>query len=105
MVRENSGFILGSILAVAASLVLGLTLVWLNIERMDMAYGLKQLQTEIDKGEALSAKLGVERDNLMSPYRLRRKAEEYGLAPAGQGQVRRMPDPDARPGAQAGGGN
>lgn len=87
-----SGWILGAILAAVTSLVLGLTLVWLNIERMDIAYGLQKLQVELDKNAAHRAKLEVERDNLLSPYRLRRKARELGMRPAEPGQIRRLED-------------
>ncbi len=72
------------------SLVLGLSLVWCNIERMDMAYDLKTRQVSLDERKALLAKLEVERGNLLSPYRLRQKAEEYGLGPANQGRIRRL---------------
>lgn len=72
------------------SLVLGLCVVWLHIERVDLAYGLKELQATINEKEALEEKLLVERDNLMSPYRLRREAAKLGLGPARQGQIRRI---------------
>ncbi len=73
--------------------MLGLTLVWLNIERVNMAYELKKLQAEVTKLEAHEAKLTVERDNLLSPYRLRKLAKDYGLEEAGTGQMRVM-EPD-----------
>ena len=77
-------------MSVVASLALGLTLVWLNIERMDMAYGLKVLQTEMDEKDALADKLVLERNNLVAPYRLRQLAQEYNMEPAGSGRIRRM---------------
>ena len=72
------------------SLVLGLSLVWCNIERMDLAYDLKIKQVKLDEKTALLAKLEVERENLLSPYRLRQKAREYGLGPADQGRIRHL---------------
>lgn len=84
------GYALSVILSALCALVLGLTCVWLNIERVDAAYGLKQLQSQVDATEAHRDKLLVERDKLVSPYRLRGLAEEYGLGPAAPGQVRRM---------------
>lgn len=92
MNSNMSGWILGTILAAVTSLVLGLTLVWLNIERMDIAYGLQKLQAELDNSAAHGAKLELERDNLLAPYRLRRKAEELGMRPAMPGQIRRLED-------------
>jgi cell division protein FtsL len=80
--------------ACAASVLalgLGLSLVWCNIERLDMAYEIKILEGELDQGEELNAKLEVERDNLLSPYRLTKKARELGLRPAGQGEIRKLP--------------
>ncbi len=70
--------------------LLGLAVVWMNIERVELAYGLKRLQTSYDDAEALSSKLRLERDNLVSPYRLRKLAEQYGLHPAKPGQIRKM---------------
>ena len=90
MKRVSAGWVLGAILSLVGSLALGLTLVWLNIERMDMAYGLKVLQTEMDKKDALADKLVIERNNLMAPYRLRTLAREYGMGPADSGHIRRM---------------
>jgi cell division protein FtsL len=70
---------------------LGLALVWCNIERLDMAYEIKRLEGAVDMGRELNAKLEVERDNLLSPYRLTSKARELGLRPAGQGEIRKLP--------------
>lgn len=90
MSNATGTWILGLVLAAVSSLVLGLTLVWINIERVDMAYGLQKLQKEYDRQAAHSAKLEVERDNLMSPYRLRKIAEALGMRPANPGQMRHL---------------
>jgi hypothetical protein len=74
------------------SLLLGLAMVWCNIERMDLAYSLKEQQDALDERLALVSKLEVERDNLLSPHRLRRKARELGLGPGAPGRIRRMHD-------------
>jgi cell division protein FtsL len=73
------------------ALGLGLALVWCNIERLDLAYEIKRLEGAVDMGRELNAKLEVERDNLLSPYRLTNKARELGLRPAGQGEIRKLP--------------
>ena len=78
------------VLMALVTLFLGLTLVWLNIERVDLAYGLKKLQVALDEKSAHADKLAIERNNLMSPFRLRKKAEIYGLAPAKAGQIRHL---------------
>ncbi|MCK9238845.1 hypothetical protein [Desulfocurvus sp.] len=77
------------------ALGLGLGVVWCGIERYDLAYKLTALRAGLDEREELVAKLEVERDNLLSPYRLREKAREFGLGPAGQGRIRRMDAPPA----------
>lgn len=71
-------------------LVFGLGLVWLNIERVDLAYELNKMQRQIDEVETLSAKLEVERNTLITPSRLREVAQEYNLGPARPGQIRRV---------------
>jgi len=71
-------------------LVFGLGLVWLNIERVDLAYELNKMQRQIDDVETLSAKLEVERNTLITPSRLREVAQEYNLGPARPGQIRRV---------------
>lgn len=83
-------WVLVMILSALTSLVLGLALVWLNIERLDMAYSLRTVQGELDGRTALTAKLEVERDRLMSPYELGRKAEAMGMRGARPGQIRRI---------------
>jgi cell division protein FtsL len=76
----------------AAALVQGLGLVWVNIERVDLAYEIKKLQTQIDNAQSLISKLQVERDNLVNPRRLDQLAKDYGLGPAKPGQIRRFTD-------------
>lgn len=79
------------------ALGLGLASVWMNIERVDLAYTLKKMERDLGDKTALAAKLELERDNLSSPYQLKRLAEKYGLGPAGPGQIRRIPRPEATP--------
>ncbi|WP_348981270.1 hypothetical protein [Salidesulfovibrio onnuriiensis] len=76
--------------SLALALGLGLASVWLNIERHDLAYDLSNLEEQRDRKSALLVKLEVERDNLASPYRLRKLAEKYGLAVATPGQIRNV---------------
>jgi cell division protein FtsL len=78
----------------AAFFVLGSGLVWLNIERVDLAYKIRKMQDQLEEKRALMSKLQVERDNLVSPYRLKPLAREYGLAEARSGQVRRLDGED-----------
>jgi hypothetical protein len=88
------GWVLAFFCAIAGALVLGLSSVWLNIERMDLAYDLNKLEKELASRTALAAKLELERNNLISPYRLKRLASTYGLSPVGPGQMRLMTGQD-----------
>lgn len=88
------GWVLAFFCAIACALVLGLSSVWLNIERMDLAYDLNKLEKELAARSSLAAKLELERNNLISPYRLKRLASSYGLVPVGPGQMRLMPGQD-----------
>lgn len=76
--------------SIALLLIFGLGLVWLNIERVDLAYELNKIQRQIDDVETLTAKLEVERNTLITPSRLREMATQYGLGPARPGQIRRV---------------
>jgi hypothetical protein len=91
-VSRFKGWVGAFFLAIAGVLVLGLSSVWLNIERMDLAYDLNKLEKELGNRTALATKLEVERNNLLSPYRLKRLAAVYGLIPVGPGQMRIMTD-------------
>lgn len=84
------------LLLIILVLGLGLASVWVNIERMDLAYDLKKMETELDQKAALVTKLEVERNNLSSPYRLKRLAEKYNLRPAVAGQIRRLDESDPK---------
>lgn len=81
----------------ALALCLGLASVWMNIERVDLAYTLKKMEHELAERNTLADKLSVERDNLMAPYQLKRLADKFGLGPAGPGQIRRLPASEDRP--------
>ncbi|HKK34079.1 MAG TPA: hypothetical protein VJ934_11040 [Desulfomicrobiaceae bacterium] len=76
---------------VATTFLLGLGLVLVNIERVDLGYKMKQVSISIAKGQELLSKLEVERNNLVAPSRLRRKGSVMGLAEPRPGQVRKLP--------------
>lgn len=88
--KSLSGWILGFSLSIFSALVLSLLVVWMNIEQVDMAYSLKRMTYEVDQANNLTAKLEVERDNLISPYRLSKEAERMGMHPAESGQQRKI---------------
>lgn len=84
------GWALSFFWVICGVLVLGLSSVWLNIERMDLAYDISKLEKELAGRTTLATKLELERNNLLSPYRLKRLASMYGLQPVGPGQMRLM---------------
>lgn len=92
---KQGNLVLALVISVAALAALALTLVWLNIERTKLAYRIRTLQHEAAQISDLNAKLGIERELLLSPRELGKKAERAGLGPAKPGQIRRMQDTDA----------
>ena len=88
--KSLSGWVLTFNISMAGALFLSLLVVWMNIEQVDMAYKLKRMSYELDQANNLTAKLEIERDNLISPYRLSKEAERMGMRPAESGQQRKI---------------
>ena len=87
---SGKGWLLVLALELLSCMIMGLVLVWSNIERMDTTYFINISQNTLRERKALRAKLEVERERLISPYELRRKAEEFGMREAKPGQIRRL---------------
>lgn len=85
----NSLFI-GLVASLLINFGLGLTMVWVNTERTSLGYELRVLQQTLSEQAAYSTKLEMERDRLLSPYYLERKARDLGMKGARSGQIRRM---------------
>ena len=64
---SSSGWLLAFIISLLLSLLMGLALVWLSIERTDKAYSIRQLRNEVEQRAVLKTKLEVERDRLLAP--------------------------------------
>ncbi len=88
--KPARGWLLLLVLEALAIPVMGLVLVWSGIERTDTTYFINIAQNEARERQTLHAKLEVERDRLLSPYELRRRAEEFGMKEPKAGQIRRM---------------
>jgi len=88
--KPRRGWLMVFVLMLLAIPVMGLILVWSGIERTDTTYFINIAQTEVRERQVLHAKLEVERDRLLSPYELRRRAEEFGMKEPKAGQIRRM---------------
>ena len=73
-----------------ALLVLSMVFVWLSIQRTERAYSLNRAVSSLEEARKLKSKLEVERDNLLSPDRLRAVGKSQGLVPAAPGQIRRL---------------
>lgn len=82
--------IIGLVVSLLLNFGLGLTIVWVNTERTGLAYELRALQQRFAEDATYSTKLKIERDRLLSPYYLERKARELGMTGAKPGQIRRM---------------
>ena len=72
------------------TIILGLGLVWVNIERVDLAYELKTLERELQEKQDQNSKLQVERHYLLAPATLRARAETAVLRPPGRDQIRML---------------
>ncbi len=84
---SNSYFIY---LLVCTAIALILTIVWINIEKVDIAYTVHELQGDMLKKEALIEKLRVEQDTFFSPLQLLALAKDFNLKPANPGQLRKI---------------
>ena len=89
--RGSTGWLVCIVLGVLSSLVMGLIMVWSNIERMDVNYFINQLQASVRERQEHKAKLETERDFLLSPNELGRRAAALGMRQPSPGQVRRIP--------------
>jgi hypothetical protein len=70
--------------------LLGLAKVWVNIERVDLSYRIQRLQNEYQENQELRTKLTIEKNNLLSPYKLKMMGEEIGLSVPADSQIRKI---------------
>lgn len=89
---EQGGLVPILVLSCALNVALGLGLVLVSIERTELAYDLRQLESAVKTRSDHANDLEVERGRLLSPYVLEKKAAEFGMRAARQGQIRRMGD-------------
>lgn len=78
------------IAGVLSTFFLGLALVWVNIELVELSYNIKNLQSEVAEAESLNSKLQIEKMNLSSTYRLKEKAHLFELKVPEADQVRKL---------------
>ena len=88
--RGSTGWLVCIVLEALTCLVMGLIMVWSNIERMDINYFINQFQASVRERQEHKAKLEMEREFLLSPNELGRRAAALGMRQPGPGQVRRM---------------
>lgn len=69
---------------------MGFGLVWLNVERNDLAYSLRQGYERRDALVDSNAKLENQRDALLSPHVLGERAKELGMRDATVNQIRHL---------------
>ncbi len=85
---DRRGWLLCIVVGILSAMVMTLVLVWVNIERTDISYFFNSLQVDLREKKAHRAKLEVEREYLLSPRELGRKAEKLGLHKPKAGQIR-----------------
>lgn len=88
--KTRKGWLAVVVIQGLAAIFMLLVMVWSGIERTDTTYFINIAMTELREREALFAKLEVERERLLSPYELRKKAVEFGMREPRPDQVRRM---------------
>lgn len=87
MKQADSGFFrLG--IAFVLAIFLGLALVWVKNERVDLSYEHKILERELRKKQDQYSKLQIEREYLLAPATLGMRAEKAGLHPPRREQIR-----------------
>ena len=86
----SGGLVLALIISCVTSVALGLVLAWVSIERTALGYSTHKLQGDFDSRNTHVTQLEIERDRLISPYILERKAKELGMKKGLAGQIRRM---------------
>ena len=79
-------------IAFCSAVFLAMALVWVNIQRVDLAYDLQKMQAQLSQKEELGVKLEIERNNLLAPARLRSVAQEAMLYEVRPGQIRKLDD-------------
>ena len=90
--KDQGGLVPVLVLSCAINVALGLGMVLISIERTELSYGLRQLESAVKTRGDHASELEVERGRLLSPYVLEKKAAEFGMRAAEQGQIRRMGD-------------
>lgn len=88
--RSGKGWLLAFVLEILSLVIMWLVMVWGGIERTDTTYFINIAQNEVREKLDLHAKLEVEKERLLSPHELRRKAAELQMHEPRPGQVRRM---------------
>ena len=88
--KFGGGLVPFLVLSCALNVALGLGLVLVSIERTEMGYSIRELEGAVKIRTDHANELEVERERLLSPYVLERKAAEFGMRAAKPGQIRRM---------------
>ncbi len=85
---EKNGWLLCVVIGVLSAMIMTLALVWVNIERTDTSYFMTTLQVDVREKQSHKAKLEVEREYLLSPRELGRRAKGLDLHQPEPGQIR-----------------
>ena len=91
---SSSGWFLMLIISLLFTMTLGVGMVWVSIDRSDLAFHISQSQRDLASRIALHHKLEIERDRLLALGDLRHKAERMGMTAAQPWQIRRLPSPE-----------
>lgn len=86
--KDSKEWLILFVFELISCVVMGLVLVWSNIERMDTTYFINIAQNEIKEKKILKEKLEVEFERFTSPYELRKTAEEMKMHAPDTWQIR-----------------
>ncbi len=86
----SGGWFLVVIISILFSFSTASLCFWIKFDTQEVAYGIYNLQNEMQAAKIHISKLEIERDSLLSPHVLVRTAERLGMNRADQGQIRRI---------------
>lgn len=91
--KEETGgrlWVVTLVLSLCLNFAFCLAIVAFSTQRTQLGYSLKETHAKLTALHDHSSKLEVERDLLLSPYSLEKKAAEFGMRNAKAGEIRKL---------------
>ncbi len=87
---NSNAWLIMLMISLLFSFSVGLFMVWMSVDRTELAYNIYKAQNSLESSLGHITKLEVERDSILSPYELDKRAKDLGLVVADPGQIRRI---------------